>query len=255
MNPPEFAAALPVYFPWIAVVFLLAGAVKGVIGLGLPTIAVALLALVMAPAEAAALLIVPSLLTNAWQMRPWPALPALVARLWPMQAGVIAGTLGAAWLFGAPHGRAAMVSLGVALILYAAWSLAGLRLHVAARLELPVGAMVGACTGAVTAVTGVFAIPAVPYLQALGLEKDELVQAMGLSFTVSTLALAVGLYANRSYPGAALGMSVLMVVPALAGMWVGQLLRQRMSPAVFRTVFLSSLIVLGVHIIVREMLH
>ena len=52
-------------------VFAVAGVVKGVVGLGLPTVAMALLALWMAPAQAAALLIVPSLLTNLWQMRPW----------------------------------------------------------------------------------------------------------------------------------------------------------------------------------------
>ena len=48
-------------------------------------------------------------------------------------------------------------------------------------------------TGIITAATGVFVIPAVPYLQAIGLEKDQLVQALGLSFTVSTLALAANI--------------------------------------------------------------
>lgn len=45
-------------------VFLLAGFVKGVIGLGLPTVAVGLLSLVMPPVQAAALLILPSMVTN-----------------------------------------------------------------------------------------------------------------------------------------------------------------------------------------------
>ena len=53
------------------------------------------------------------------------------------------------------------------------------------------GPIVGAITGLITAATGVFVIPAVPFLQGIGLEKEELVQALGLSFTVSTLALAV----------------------------------------------------------------
>lgn len=82
--------------------FLLAGLVKGVVGLGLPTLAMALLALAMPPAQAAALLILPSLVTNVWQMRPWPTLAPMTRRLWPMQAGVVAGTLGGAWLLGAP---------------------------------------------------------------------------------------------------------------------------------------------------------
>ena len=48
--------------------FLLAGLVKGVIGLGLPTIAMGLLAIVLPPAQAAALLVVPSFVTNVWQL-------------------------------------------------------------------------------------------------------------------------------------------------------------------------------------------
>jgi uncharacterized membrane protein YfcA len=106
----------------------------------------------------------------------------------------------------------------------------------------------------VTAATGVFVIPAVPYLQAIRLERDELIQAMGISFTVSTIALATGLYFNDRYSATSLGISVLMLVPALVGMELGQRLRQKLSPAVFRKCFLISLILLGIHMIVYEML-
>jgi uncharacterized membrane protein YfcA len=49
--------------------FLLAGFVKGVIGLGLPTVSMGLLSLVMAPAKAASLLIVPSFVTMSGNWR------------------------------------------------------------------------------------------------------------------------------------------------------------------------------------------
>src|SRR5262247_2309149 len=51
----------------IAGAFLLAGFVKGVIGLGLPTVSIGLLGLLMTPAQAAAILVVQSLVTNIWQ--------------------------------------------------------------------------------------------------------------------------------------------------------------------------------------------
>ena len=196
--------------------FLLAGLVKGVVGLGLPTLAMALLALAMPPAQAAALLILPSLVTNVWQMRPWPTLAPMTRRLWPMQAGVVAGTLGGAWLLGAPAGAWAMQALGAALVVYGLWGLSGARVsQVPAGAERVLGPLVGAVTGLVTAATGVFVIPAVPYLQALGLSRDELVQAMGLSFTVSTVALAAGLMLNGQYSAAALSGSALMLLPAV----------------------------------------
>lgn len=238
----------------IVLVFAFAGVVKGVVGLGLPTISMALLALIMAPAEAAALLIVPSLVTNVWQLRPWASLGPMLRRLGPMQWGVLFGTLAGAWALGAPAGAWAVVSLGVALIGYAVWGLAGARLSVRPRTEKWLGPLVGAATGVVTAATGVFVVPAVPYLQALGLRRDELIQAMGISFTVSTVALAAGLYFNDRYSGASLGGSMLMLLPALVGMAVGQRLRQKLSPELFRRCFLGSLVLLGIYMVVNELL-
>ena len=77
-------------FAAITAIFVLAGFVKGVIGLGLPTVAMGLLALLMTPAQAAALLVVPSFLTNVWQAM-GPELIPLVRRLWPMLLGICAG--------------------------------------------------------------------------------------------------------------------------------------------------------------------
>ncbi len=234
-----------------AAVFVLAGTVKGVVGLGLPTLAMALLALLMPPAEAAALLVMPSLVTNVWQLRPWSALGPMLRRLAPMQAGIFLGTLVGAWVLGAPAGAWARGALGAALVAYAIWGLLGPRFVVSPRSETHLGLPVGAITGLVTAATGVFVLPAVPYLQVLRFERDELLQAMGISFTVSTMALAAGLLLNASYPGTTLGTSSLMLLPALAGMQVGQWLRQKLSPVWFRKCLLTSLALLGIHMMAR----
>ena len=76
----------------VCLVFVLAGFTKGIIGLGLPTIAMGLLAVVLPPAEAAALLILPSLVTNVWQMLDGPHFGRLLRRLWPLNVGVCLGT-------------------------------------------------------------------------------------------------------------------------------------------------------------------
>ncbi len=238
----------------IAAVFLLAGIVKGAVGLGLPTVSMALLALIMAPVQAAALLIVPSLATNLWQTRPWSTLLALLKRLGGMQVGAFLGTLAGAWFLGAPAGAWAMVSLGLALLTYAAWGLFGSLPTIGPRTQTWLGPVVGAITGIITAATGVFVVPAVPYLQSLGLARDDLVQAMGISFSVSTVSLALGLWLNGEYSVAAAGGSLAMLVPAIAGMYLGQLLRKALSPQAFRKCFLGSLLLLGIHLILKEWL-
>jgi uncharacterized protein len=234
----------------VLLTFLLAGFVKGVIGLGLPTVAMGLLGLAMAPAQAAALLIVPSFVTNVWQLAAGPQLRALWRRLWPMMAGICLGTWAGAGLLAADSGGTATLALGLALAAYAALGLATVRLPYPGRAEWWLSPLTGAVTGLLTAATGVFVIPAVPYLQALRLEKDELVQALGLSFTVSTLALAADLVRGGALAASA-GASLLALVPAVGGMLIGQRLRARVEPKRFRFWLLLGLLGLGAHLALR----
>jgi uncharacterized membrane protein YfcA len=244
----------PAALLFILLVFILAGTVKGVVGLGLPTVAVGLLGIVMAPREAAALLVVPSLVTNIWQMVAGPGVVPLVRRLWPMLTGICAGTLvGGALLppMGSHYGAA---FLGGALILYAISGLTAFTLHVTPRAEPVAGPLAGIATGVITAATGVFVIPAVPYLGGLKLERDALIQALGLTFTASTCALAVSLMAADAMSLHAAGTSLVAVVPALVGMWFGQHIRSRISPVLFRRCFFVGLLGLGVHLALRPLL-
>jgi len=232
----------------VAAVFTLGGFVKGVVGLGLPTITMGLLSVVMLPAQAAALLVVPSLVTNLWQIA-GPGFGALCRRLFGMLAGVCIGVaLGAGWLSG---GGWASMALGVALIVYAVLGLLHWRLHVRPAFEAWLGPVIGVSTGLVTAATGVFVIPAVPYLQALGLEKDELVRSLGLSFLVSTIALGASLGAGGALQMSTLLGSAMAVLPALLGMGVGQWLRGRVQPQTFKTIFFAGLLLLGIYLALR----
>jgi uncharacterized membrane protein YfcA len=234
-----------------ALTFLLAGAVKGAIGFGLPTIAMGMLAVAMPPAQAAALLVLPSFVTNIWQLATGPHLGVLLRRLWPLLLGIGVGTGAGAGLLTADGGGPASPALGAALMLYAILGFGAVRFSVPARAEVWLSPLIGAATGVVTAATGVFVIPAVPYLQALELDKDDLVQALGLSFTVSTIALAVILAADGTLRISIAGVSLLALAPALIGMVAGQRLRAHARPDVFRLCFFAALLILGGHLVLR----
>lgn len=237
----------------IALTFALAGMIKGVTGMGLPTVAMGLLGLVMAPAEAAAFLIIPSAVTNLWQFSVGPSRWRLARRTASMLAMICASTWAAAGLIAANRASYATTALGAALLVYAGVALAKIRLSVSRRAEVWLSPVVGAVTGVVAGATGVFVIPAVPYLQALGLEKDDLVQALGLSFTVSTFALAAGLASRGAFHLGAVFASTLCTLPALVGMALGQSIRARVNPATFRLMFLIGLLVLGADLMVRSL--
>lgn len=241
---------------WIGAVFLAAGFVKGVVGMGLPTVAMGLLAVTMPPAQAAALLLIPSLVTNLWQLFTGPSFGGLCRRLWTMMAGVVLGTVAGAGLLTGTHSGVASAGLGAALVLYAILGLLKLGFTTPARHEALVSPLVGVATGLVTGATGVFVIPAVPYLQSLRLGREDLIQALGLSFTVSTAALALGLFKAGAFasPTMQLAGSVLALAPALAGMFAGQALRQAMSVETFRTVFFAGLLMLGGYLVLEAAL-
>lgn len=234
-----------------AFAFLLAGFVKGVVGLGLPPVAVGLLSLVMTPAEAAAILVVPAFVTNVWQLVAGPRFGALAKRLWPLLVASTLATLAAGALLHGRYGREATIALGLALMIYAAYGLAALRLTVAPAAERWLAPVIGAATGVVTAATGVSSFPAAPYLGALGLSKDDLIQALGLSFTVSTIALAVALTGTGVLGPKIAGVSLLALLPALGGMFVGGWVRGRVSEPVFRKIFYVGLLGLGAHLAAR----
>ncbi|MEI9402834.1 sulfite exporter TauE/SafE family protein [Mesorhizobium argentiipisi] len=238
----------------VAITFLLAGIAKGVTGMGLPTLATGLLGTIMPPVTAASLLIVPSFVTNVWQLFAGPSFSAILRRLWLMMAGILAGTIIGARLLASDNVKWTTAGLGAALILYAAYTLAARQPSVPERTERWSSPAVGFLTGLVTGGTGVFVVPAVPYIQALGLSRDDLIQALGLSFTVSTIALALGLASHGAFDAGHLATSSLAVLPALLGMWLGQVLRQKISPATFRRWFLVFLILLGVELLLRPFL-
>jgi len=236
---------------FIAATFVLAGFVKGVIGLGLPTIAVGILGVVMAPAQAAALLVVPNLITNGWQIATGPGFKAALVRLWPMLIGICVGTWTGAGLLQQQKDGSATLWLGIALVAYALVGIKAAKLRVPAGAERWLGPVIGIATGIATAATGVFVLPAVPYLQALGFEKDELVQALGISFIVSTLALSFGLIGAGALDMQVAWHSLLALVPALAGMAVGTMVRQRISAATFKLCFFAGLLLLGGYLVLR----
>lgn len=235
----------------VAFTFLLAGMVKGVVGMGLPTVAMGLLVLVMPPAQAAALLVVPSLVTNLWQLIAGPSFTALLRRFATMMVAIGAGTFAGIGLLTGGTGTAATAALGAVLAAYAVVGLLSARFVASPRSEPWLAPAVGLVTGVLTGATGVFVIPAVPYFNSLGLEKEELIQALGLSFTVSTLALAAALMANGAFESGVATGSLLALLPAVAGMLLGQRVRDRLQPEAFRRWFFIGLLVLGAYMVVR----
>ena len=237
----------------VCATFLFAGWVKGVVGLGLPTIALALLAATVGLREAIALMLVPALVTNLWQGLSGGSFVSLFRRLWLLLLAACIGT----WLGVGVLAQADSVLLtgllGLMICAYAGVSLATPQIPPPGRWEAALSPTVGAVGGFVAGLTGSF-IPGILYLQALGLSRDHLVQALGISFTVLTVALAAAFTRQEMMTADLWLMSAVAVAPAALGMVLGRALRRRLPEALFRRVFFSALLLLGAYLAGRSIL-
>ncbi|MCA1770136.1 MAG: sulfite exporter TauE/SafE family protein [Halomonas sp.] len=238
----------------VALTFLLAGTVKGVIGMGMPTVSLALLTATVGLQPAMALLLVPTIVTNIWQALVGGRLMAILRRLWPFLLASVVTVWPGVMVLARVDARWLSLLLGLLIIVYA---LINLRL---AHLTLPVhqegraGVISGLANGLFTGMTGSSVFPGVAYLQSLGLPRDALVQSMGFLFTLATLSLALAMGGERLLTWPLLVLSSAALVPALLGMQLGRLLRVRLSDAVFRRLFFLGLLVMGVYLLMRSLI-
>jgi uncharacterized membrane protein YfcA len=232
----------------VVLVFFVAGTIKGLIGFGLPTVSIAILAAFLGLIEAMTLMLLPSLITNLFQGLVGRYLIRLIRRYWSLFIFGAVFTWLSSSLLSTGHAAVFAVILGVVLILYGLSSLYSLQVPSPGSRERWISPLVGMVSGGITGITGIFLVPAVGYLQALRMERDELIQAIGLWVTIATLSLAFSLKDHDLFSNELGLLSLTAVLPALLGMWVGRVLRPRLSESAFRHLFFAGLMIIGVYI-------
>lgn len=229
----------------------IAGIVKGTVGLGLPLVAMGLMALVLPPVEAAALVVLPAIITNIWQALVGPAFLMLLRRLWPAFLAIAVTILLFRPLIVATPQGIGLAMIGGLVVIYAGLGLAGKRFRIPVTQQRRFGVIAGALSGAATAATGVFSVPIAPYLQSIGLNRHELVQAMGIAFSLSSLSLTANLGALGALHVQSLPAMLVGTASAVIGMFVGAQLRKRLDEELFRKVLMSLLLLLGCWLMAR----
>ena len=238
----------------VVVVFLIAGGVKGVIGFGLPTVSITIIAVAVGLTEAMALMVLPSLVTNFWQGVTGGKLRYLLRRLWLVLLLGAVCTWMSSSLLAAGEVFIFKTLLGVVIILYSVSSLFSITWPSTGRKEVWLSPVVGAVSGTITGVTGVFVMPAVAYLQSLRMPRAMLIQAMGVWFTVATASVGLSLNGHGLFPRHLALLSTIAVLPALIGMVLGQRFRMRLSERAFRRIFFLGLGGLGFYIVLTSLL-
>jgi uncharacterized protein len=225
--------------------------VKGVIGMGMPTVSLALLSLWMPLPAAVQIMVIPTVVTNVWQALVGDGFARLLRRFRTLLAATAVGVwIGYVGLFRTdPQAMTAL--LGAAIGVYALSGLLGFPLMPPVRRERVASPVVGLATGVLAGATGNISMPALAYLNRLDLPRNDIVQMLGILFTLGAATLGLLLAGHGDYSPRMLAVSALAVVPGVAGMLLGQRVRGRLSERVFRRALFTGLLLVAVHLVMK----
>lgn len=238
----------------LALSLVLAGTVKGTIGVGMPIVALPLLSAFLGVKPAVALLSVPLVLSNLPQAFENGRAVARLQRLTPVLLGMVPGVAaGVLYLGSGADPKLSSAAAGVALILAAILMLAAPKLHVAPRHVVVAGiaaGFIGGVMGGAAALSGpiVFA-----FLLAKGLRGGEFTGEASMFLVVSSLALAVVLAGTGSFHWQDALVSACALAPVAFGMYAGQKLRDRIAPDLFKKLVLLAVLVSGAELVRRAL--
>lgn len=230
----------------IAVTFVAAGFVKGTIGLGLPTVTLAVLTLPLGLKTTLGILVLPLLITNIWQGLTGPYLKQIITRFWPFLLSAIVSVWFGVKVLNTTRPDYLVALLGIILILNSLISFTKYRTPAPApEREKIWSVLCSGLGGLMFGMTGNFIVPGILFLQALGLKRDMMVQTLGVTFVTISTTLAVSLTSRSMMTGDMTLVSAAALAPAFLGLWLGTRYRNAISEEQFRKLFFAGLLVIG----------
>ena len=238
-----------VVFIFAALVF--SAFIKGSLGLGFSTICLAILANVIELKTAISIVVLPSLISNLMVMISAGHWRISVATFWSMLLMAIPGMLLGLQLLRQEDNSLSLLVLALVLICYGIWGLLNSKHRLPISLISRLNPVVGLATGAVNGATGSQIFPIMPYLLALNISKEVLVQTINLSFTICSLIMLAGLFSFDALDTKSMFTYALGIAPVMLGVWVGNRVRERLSEQRFRQSVMILIVVLGFLLLLR----
>ena len=230
---------------------LVAGTIKGVAGIGLPTAAAGIMTLFVAPRTAIAIIIIPMLVSNLWQVWRMGAILATARKYAWLAAALAISLFFTVSLSASAPDRLVFTVLGISIL---SFSLVNLLLTLPAlpkRWDWLGQILAGIGAGVLGGISGIWAAPLVFYMTAAQSDKDEFIRASGLLIFLGSIPLAIG-YAHQGFLTRDLALiGTAMILPALIGFSFGERIRMGWPNEKFRKVFLYLFLVLGLNLLRR----
>ena len=230
---------------FVLIAYLVASVIKGVTAVGFATSCLPILALQMDLKVAIPLVIVPSVVSNIVIMVQAGHFLHVVRRFWLLYASTIPGLLIGLSILVSINVNKAKIVLGLVLILYSLIALVNRPLTLSTKLEKWLKAPVGLSTGFINGLTGSQVMPVLPYLLSLNLNKNIFIQAINISFTMSSVIMLFSMNQLGYVSSHIFVVALAGAIPVTILVYVGGKVRDRLSQNVYQKLVLLFLLVLG----------
>ena len=231
--------------------FFIGGFVKGAIGMGLPVVVLAMLALIMPLREAMAIFLIPGFASNLWQATSGPFMRPLLRRMWSFLLASMLAIFTGVWIMSGTRSDIMALVLGILLAIYSIYALIAPRLPAPGRHEIWMSPAAGATGGIFFGMAGLFIVPGLLYLETLRIPRDQFVQALGITFLTITSSLAIAMTGFQLVSLELAVLSAMGLIPVFAGIWIGRRIRHRISEDFYRRLFFITLLVTGVYLTIK----
>lgn len=219
--------------------------------MGMPTVSLAVMSIAMGLPTAVQIIVVPTIVTNVWQALVGDGLGRLARRFRLLLLATVVGVWIGYFLLFRTSAQLMTALLGAAIVVYSLSALIGFPLMPKVKREHLASPVVGLTTGVLAGATGNISMPAIAYFHRLELPRNDVVQMLGILFTLGAATLGLTLAGHGSYDMDLLLVSTLAVIPGLAGMMIGQRVRGMLSERVFRRTLYIALLVAGAQLIAK----
>ncbi len=236
---------------FVVAVYVLAGAIKGIVGIGLPIVSISLLSQILDPRLAISLTLVPLITTNVWQcIRVGGILPT-VRQLMPYALALMFFIYVSAQFAHGVSASAILLIMGVSVVLFTLVNLFVVPPPLPPAWDRPVQVIAGAASGIMGGITSIWGPPIIVYLLARRTMKDAFLRATGVLLTVGCIPMIISYWRAGHFDGEVAAASTLMVLPAVAGFQLGERLRDRLDAGTFRRIVLLLFLIVGMNLVRR----
>ncbi len=244
------------YGPWILAWCFFAlccgGFIKGMLGVGTPLLTVPMMALVLPPQMAIAIMAIPVVVANLWQFAQSERSTAVIARFWPTFIAILFGTWAGVKILSVIDEKTLLILVGIAVIAFALLQGSRFRLHLPDRMVKPAGIFFGGASGLIGGVSSFFGPMLITYLISIrGLAKHQFVSSISFLYVSAVVPWAITLYLYGILDDRLLLYSTFATLPVTLGLLAGQRIRGHISEARFQYLIIVILVISGISMLWR----